>query len=80
MGKSSLYHTPQSELFEDSVLFEGTHIVSVSDKDHDANYWISLRYITPCQKTFSLEVTTFKKVMGQEFFDAFQKLVDEFTA
>jgi uncharacterized membrane protein len=74
-----LYHVPQMLECDGVQLFEGEESVSVADKEKDANYWISLRYITECQKVFSLEVTTFKKSLGLEFFKEFEQLVAKHT-
>lgn len=75
MKENDLYHVPEVLECDDVRLFEGEESRSVADKDFDADYWITLRYITECQKVFSLEVTTFKKALGPEFFDEFQELV-----
>jgi hypothetical protein len=70
-----LYHVPKMLECDGVQLFEGEESVSIADKEKDANYWITLRYITHCQKVFSLEVSTFKKPLGPEFFKEFEQLV-----
>ena len=61
-------------------LFEGNESRSVADKEQDADYWITYRPITQCQKSFQLEITTFKKALGKEFLDELRELVARHSA
>lgn len=75
--KNKLLYTPEALECDGVRLFEGEDSRSIADKDFDANYWVTLKYITECKKVFSLEVTTLKKEMGEEFFDDFLALLDK---
>ena len=79
MIKDKLYFIPEKLEHDDVVLFEGTEKRSIANKKQDADWWISLRYVTSCQKSFQLEVTTFKKVLNEDFFDEFIRLVEKHT-
>ena len=75
MENKELYFKPETIADGKDVLFEGNESRSVADKEQDADYWITYRPITMCQKSFQLEVTTFKKALGKEFLDELQELV-----
>jgi len=79
MIKDKLYFVPEKLEHGEDMLFEGTETRNIANKEQDADWWISLRYVTACQKSFQLEVTTFKKVLNEDFFAEFIKLVEKHT-
>jgi hypothetical protein len=64
---------------DDVRLFEGEDSRSIANKEQDPDYWVTLRYITENKKVFSLEISTFKKSLGKEFFEDFVELLDKHT-
>lgn len=86
MKKQELYFVPDLyqglEVAEDqkTLLFEGNQSRSITDKEQDANYWISYRPITMCGKSFQIEITTFKTALGKDFLDELQELVARHSA
>lgn len=79
MIKDKLYFVPEKLEHGEDILFEGTENRSIANKEQDADWWISLRYVTSCQSSFQLEVTTFKEVMNKDFFNEFIALVEKHT-
>jgi len=80
MEEKKLYFVPETISHGQDVLFEGSESRSIADKEQDADYWITYTPKTICQKSFQLEVTTFKKALGEEFLGEFIKLVEKHSA
>lgn len=76
---SELCYEPEVLECEGVRLFEGQDSRSIANKEFDADYWITLRYVTECKKVFNLEITTFKKPLDSEFFKELEQLVAKHT-